>query len=130
MRTVPRRERSLVRSRRSGRFGRLHPRISLFIGWLGLGGEDFGGENAGLSVSGGGVGGKMLRWTGGSDCCRLLLWRCGWTRFEAAKEIDSGGRSSRSILSLAMFIRFVSDLVEPTLGRGCSEDAISLALPK
>ena len=46
-----------------------------------------------ISDSGGGVGGNMLRLTGGSDCCLDLLWRLGRTRLEAAKEMDSGGRS-------------------------------------
>lgn len=46
-----------------------------------------------LSFSGGGVGGKTLRFVGGSDCC-LLLWRLGLTRLVAAKEILSAGRSS------------------------------------
>lgn len=45
------------------------------------------------SDSGGGVGGKTLRFRGGSDCCRLLD-RPGLTRFAAAKERFSIGRSS------------------------------------
>lgn len=43
--------------------------------------------------SGGGVGGKLLRLTGGSDCC-LREERPGLTRLEAAKEMFSAGRSS------------------------------------
>jgi hypothetical protein len=39
------------------------------------------------------VGGKTLRPRGGSDCCRLLE-SPGLTRFVAAKERFSGGRSS------------------------------------
>ena len=31
------------------------------------------------SLSGGGVGGNMSRWTGGSDCCLDLLYRFGLT---------------------------------------------------
>ena len=31
------------------------------------------------SFSGGGVGGNMSRWTGGSDCCLDLLYRFGLT---------------------------------------------------
>lgn len=50
-------------------------------------------EAADFSDSGGGVGGKTLRSIGGSDCCRLL-WRPGFTRFVAAKETFSVGRSS------------------------------------
>jgi hypothetical protein len=46
-----------------------------------------------FSDSGGGVGGKTLRFNGGSDCCRLL-WRPGFTRFVAAKDKLSAGRSS------------------------------------
>jgi hypothetical protein len=48
---------------------------------------------ADFSDSGGGVGGKTLRVIGGSDCCRLLC-RPGFTRFVAAKDKLSGGRSS------------------------------------
>jgi hypothetical protein len=48
---------------------------------------------AGLSFSGGGVGGKTLRLFGGSDCCRLLC-RPGLTRLLAANERDSDGLSS------------------------------------
>ena len=47
----------------------------------------------GLSFSGGGVGGKTLRPTGGSDCC-LRLCNPGLTRFVAANEILSAGLSS------------------------------------
>lgn len=45
------------------------------------------------SDSGGGVGGKTLRCSGGSDCCRLLD-NPGLTRFCAANERLSAGRSS------------------------------------
>ena len=48
---------------------------SVLLGGLGRGGDDLGMGKAGLSVSGGGVGGKMFRLTGGSECCLLLLWR-------------------------------------------------------
>lgn len=52
-------------------------------------------ESGARSASGGGVGGKTVRLSGGSDCCRTaLLRRSGLTRFEAAKEIFSMGRSS------------------------------------
>ena len=46
-----------------------------------LGGEIEAAMNAGRigSLSGGGVGGNMLRWTGGSDCCLDLLYRFGLT---------------------------------------------------
>ena len=47
------------------------------------------------SWSGGGVGGNILRLTGGSDCNRDLLCSPGLTRFVAPKDIDSGGRSSK-----------------------------------
>lgn len=45
------------------------------------------------SFSGGGVGGKLLRLVGGSDCC-LRDWMPGLTRFVAAKDKFSVGRSS------------------------------------
>ena len=45
------------------------------------------------SDSGGGVGGKTLRCSGGSDCWRLLD-KPGLTRFCAANERLSAGRSS------------------------------------
>lgn len=48
---------------------------------------------AGLSFSGGGVGGNTLRLLGGSDCCRLLC-SPGLTRLLAANESASVGRSS------------------------------------
>lgn len=50
-----------------------------------LGGEVEAAMNAGRtgSFSGGGVGGKTLRWTGGSDCCLDLLYRFGLTMLEA-----------------------------------------------
>ena len=50
--------------------------------------------NLSLSFSGGGVGGKTLRWIGGSDCCLDRLCRFGLTRLEAPKDMDSGSRSS------------------------------------
>lgn len=52
-----------------------------------------GADGLPLSASGGGVGGKSLRPSGGSDCC-LLLCRPGFTRFVAANERFSAGRSS------------------------------------
>lgn len=66
------------------------------FGGGGFGGEVLGETNVGRawSGSGGGVGGNMLRLTGGSDCCRDLLWRPGFTRLEAANEMLSRGRSS------------------------------------
>ena len=51
------------------------------------------GRSFSVSFSGGGVGGNTLRCIGGSDCCLERLCRFGLTRFEAAKEMDSGGRS-------------------------------------
>ena len=50
-----------------------------------LGGEVEAAMNAGRigSLSGGGVGGNMLRWTGGSDCCLDRLYRLGLTMWEA-----------------------------------------------
>lgn len=49
----------------------------------------------------------MLRLTGGSDCCRVvdLLCNPGLTRFEAAKEMLSGGRSSLLVsIGVAFFL--------------------------
>lgn len=50
-----------------------------------LGGEVEAVMNAGriVSISGGGVGGNTLRWTGGSDCCLDLLYRFDLTMWEA-----------------------------------------------
>ena len=50
-----------------------------------LGGEPEAAIKAGRigSLSGGGVGGNMFRWTGGSDCCLDLLYRFGLTIWEA-----------------------------------------------
>lgn len=53
-----------------------------------------------FSGSGGGVGGNMVLFRGGSDCCRDL--RFGRTRFEAAKEMLLAGRSSLSFAQLSM----------------------------
>ena len=50
------------------------------------------------SWSGGGVGGKTFRFTGGSDCCLDLLCRPTLTRLLAAYDIVSAGRSSMPLL--------------------------------
>lgn len=62
------------RLRGSGRRG-LEGGVLVRVGLLG--GEVEAAMNAGRigSFSGGGVGGNMLRWTGGSDCCLDLLYR-------------------------------------------------------
>lgn len=77
------------------------------IGGRAVGGEALGGTNDGLagSWSGGGVGGNMFRLTGGSDCCRVVVLLCnpGRTRFEAAKEILSRGRSSLLVSTGVVF---------------------------
>ena len=80
------------------------------------------------SLSGGGVGGNMLRLIGGADCCRALLVRSGLTRFEAANEMVSKGRSSLPAPPAAFF--FASDPAKPVKAFDCSEAATSLAFPK
>ena len=64
------------------------------------------------SFSGGGVGGNMLRLTGGSDCCLDRLWRPGLTRLEAPNDIDSRGRSS-PVLFIMAALAFDSALAPP-----------------
>ena len=66
------------RFRGSGRRG-LEGGVLVRVGLLG--GEVEAVMNAGRigSFSGGGVGGNMLRWTGGSDCCLDRLYRFGLT---------------------------------------------------
>ena len=85
----------------------------------------------GWSWSGGGVGGNMmLRLIGGSDCCLVLLRISGFTRFEAAKEMFSGGRSSRlKSRATAMFL-FISGPAKPVDVLVLSDDAINRAFPR
>lgn len=81
------------------------------------------------SWSGGGVGGNMLRLIGGADCCRAaLLVRSSLTRFEAANEMVSRGRSSLAVPPTAFF--FASDPAKPVKAFDWSEAATSLALPR
>jgi hypothetical protein len=95
------------------------------------GGEVDAGTNAGRtgSLSGGGVGGNMLRLTGGSDCCLDLLCNPGLTRLVAPKDIDSGGRSSTLLLRAAA-LACDSALAEPANAFLESDAAINLALPR
>lgn len=58
--------------------------------------------------SGGGVGGNTLRFSGGSDCCRVRLLKFLWTRFVAAKETPS--RSSSAALSMTIGLHWFSAL--------------------
>lgn len=81
------------------------------------------------SWSGGGVGGNMLRLTGGSDCCLDLLCSPGLTRLVAPNEMDSGGRSSTLLFWTAAFA-WDSALVEPASAFVWSDAAINLAFPK
>ena len=104
--------------------------------WAAIAGKFDGGEedavgNAGLigSWSGGGVGGNMLRLTGGSDCCLDLLCRPGLTRLEAPNDIDSRGRSSTSLF-MAAACALASALTEPINALLWSDVAINLALPR
>lgn len=54
----------------------------------------------------------MFRLTGGSDCCRDLLWRPGFTRLEAANEMLSRGRSSL-LVSTAITFFLASEPAKP-----------------
>lgn len=80
------------------------------------------------SVSGGGVGGNMLRFTGGADCCLALLGRSVLTRFEAAKEIASRGLSSLPAPPAAFF--FASEPANPVKALAWSDAATNRALPR
>lgn len=57
----------------------------------------------GRSASGGGVGGKTLRCSGGSDCCRERLDSPGLTRLSAAYDSFSCAMSSE--------VRLVADML-------------------
>ena len=81
------------------------------------------------SASGGGVGGNMLRFMGGSDCWRDLLERSVRTRFEAAYEIFSGGRSSRIVSGGGMVLLF-SGPAKPVEIFVLSAEAINRAFPR
>lgn len=96
-----------------------------------FGGEVDAGTNAGRtgSWSGGGVGGNILRWTGGSDCCLDLLCNPGLTRLVAPNDMDSGGRSS-TLLFRAAALACDSALVEPANALLWSDAAINLAFPR
>ena len=79
-----------------------------------MGGEVEAWVNVGRtrSWSGGGVGGKTLRFCGGSDCCLDLLCRPTLTRLLAAYDIESGGRSSMLLLWPALNA-LASELADP-----------------
>ena len=96
-----------------------------------LGGEVEAAMNAGRigSLSGGGVGGNMLRWTGGSDCCLDLLYRFGLTMWEAPYDMELGGRSS-TLLLIAAACAFASAPAVPARVLLCSDEAINLAFPR
>ena len=72
------------------------------------------------------MGGNMFLLTGGSDCC-LRDWRSGLTRFEAAKEMLSGGRSSLISVRTEFLI---SEPAKPVKALERSEAATSRALPR
>ena len=80
------------------------------------------------SASGGGVGGNMLRLTGGADCCLVLRGRSVLTRLEAAKEIESRGLSSFPVPPRAFF--FASEPAKPVKALAVSDAATSRALPR
>ena len=96
-----------------------------------MGGEPEAAMNAGRigSLSGGGVGGNMSRWTGGSDCCLDLLYRLGLTIWDAPQDMEFGGRSS-TLLFIAAAFALVSALADPASVLLCSDDAINLAFPR
>jgi hypothetical protein len=71
----------------------------------------------------------MLRLIGGSDCWRERLWRLGFTRFEAAKEMLSGARSSK-LVSVAAKTLFFSEPANPVKVLPWSAAAIKRAFPR
>ena len=71
----------------------------------------------------------MLRLIGGSDCCRVLLRISGFTRFEAAKEMFSSGRSSRPKSTAATLFLFISGPANP-VDVLLSDEAINRAFPR
>jgi hypothetical protein len=83
---------------------------------------------AGLSDSGGGVGGKTLRLRGGSLCWRYLLLMSVRTRLEAAYEIFSSGRSS--LAASGAFIFLISAPAKPVKASERSVAATRRALPR
>ena len=80
------------------------------------------------SASGGGVGGNMLRLTGGADCCLVRLGRSVLTRLEAANEIVSRGLSSVPVPPSAFFL--ASEPAKPVKALAVSDAATSRALPR
>lgn len=118
------------RLRRSGRGPDLTEFARADIGGGFAGGDVAVLANCGRigSWSGGGVGGNILRLMGGADCCRTLLWRSVLTRFDAAKEIVSRGRSSLAAPPMAFF--FASEPAKPVNAFAWSEAATSLAFPR
>ena len=82
-----------------------------------------------LSVSGGGVGGNTLRFSGGSECWRVRMLRFFCTRLLAPYEMCSGDRSSSARWSIVGgVVRLESPYPVSMLLRSAA--AISLALPK
>ena len=80
------------------------------------------------SVSGGGVGGNMLRLTGGADWCLALLGRSVLTRFEAANDMVSRGLSSLPAPPAAFFL--ASEPAKPVKALAWSDAATRRALPR
>ena len=97
-----------------------------------LGGEPEAAMNAGRigSLSGGGVGGNISRWTGGSDCCLDLLYRLGLTIWDAPQDMEFGGRSSTLLFIAAAFALESALAVPASVLLPCSDDAINLAFPR
>lgn len=71
----------------------------------------------------------MFRLTGGSDCCLDLLCKFGFTRFEAAKEMLSRGRSSLLVSTGVAFL-FASEPANPVKVFPWSAAAIKRAFPR
>ena len=80
--------------------------------------------------SGGGVGGKTLRLMGGADCWRVerevMSFR---TKFEAAKEMFSVGRSSLARAE-ALICSWRSVPAKPVKALALSDEATRRALPR
>lgn len=76
------------------------------------------------------MGGKTLRLIGGSDCCLVRLDKPGLTRFAAAYESFSSGRSSLAVENEAAFNIFLSDPAKPVKALLGSVAATRRALPR
>jgi hypothetical protein len=71
----------------------------------------------------------MLRFGGGSDCCRFLDRRSALTRLLAAYDILASGLSSLAA-ALTLFCRLISAPVNPVNALLLSTAATNLAFPR